>query len=132
MQNDIEGRPPRGASVWMRADGTMLPVPYIKVPALFAKTHRRGGCVQAVFQTLIGLSNGHSWFQAAYQTIQRHAGYGKQQVIRAIKRLESEKWIEVSRYRRPGSSLNDVNEYRILHPKSPPRKRKHKPPKPCA
>jgi hypothetical protein len=80
--------------------------------------------VQAVFQTLIRLSKGSSWFTAAYQTIQRHAGYGKRQVVRAIKRLEAEKWLEVYRYRREGTSLSDTNEYRILHPKAPPNKRK--------
>ena len=122
MKNsDIEGRPPRGTSVWRSADGTRLTVPKLDVPAAFVTYARRcPPSVHKTFLVLLYLAKTSSWFTASYQTIQRHAGYGKRQIIRAIQRLEEDKWIEVYRHRPEGSSLSYVNEYRILFPEIPP------------
>ena len=132
MRNTEEGRPPQergcvGECQRQKASRRIYDAAGTVFSTSLFREHKGYVCA------LIRLSKGSSWFMATYQQIQREAQhYTARQIKRAVKRLEQDKWLEVYRHRPEGSSLSFINEYRVLHPKSPPKQTKRIPPKPCA
>ena len=107
--------PPEGSLTWVPSDGRKPDIARLPVPDGFRKWARgKSGSIKGVFEALIRLSRGCSWFVADMRRIASESGYSVRQARRCITILERAKWLQVKRYRPAGSAVNNSNEYRRL------------------
>ena len=117
--DEVELKCPPDRRVLIPSSGKNPSVQFISVPLDFMNIGRRPSSATTVYEMLILLGGGCTWFAANLHEIARMARYSRSQTIRAVAGLEYNGWLQVARYRPRGSARNDTNEYRLTYPKRP-------------